>query len=155
VREARDGDPILPGQVLLAPGDHHMELRRSGARYYVVVHQAPTVNRHRPSVDVLFNSAAEYAGANAIGVILTGMGADGARGMKAMYERGAGTIAQDEASSVVYGMPHEAFKLGGAMHVEALDDIADRVLQLASAQARSVGKAPAAKDRTTPTPKPE
>ncbi|MGC4093303.1 MAG: chemotaxis response regulator protein-glutamate methylesterase [Polyangiaceae bacterium] len=141
VREARDGDPILPGQVLLAPGDHHMELQRSGARYHVTLNQRPPVNRHRPSVDVLFESTAECAGANAIGVILTGMGADGARGLKAMRDRGAGTIAQDEATSVVYGMPAEAFKLGGAVHVEPLDDIARRVLELASMQARALGAA--------------
>ncbi|MFZ5896187.1 MAG: protein-glutamate methylesterase/protein-glutamine glutaminase [Myxococcota bacterium] len=136
VREARDGDPILPGQVLIAPGDHHMELRRSGARYHVVVHQAPAVNRHRPSVDVLFNSAAEHAGTNAIGVLLTGMGADGARGLKAMRERGAETIAQDEATSVVYGMPFEAVKLGAAAHVAALDHIAGKVGELVNGHAR-------------------
>ncbi len=137
VREAKHGDQVLPGLVLLAPGDHHMELQRSGARYYVALNQSAPVNRHRPSVDVLFNSAAEYAGANAIGVILTGMGGDGARGMKAMRDRGAGTVAQDEATSVVYGMPQEAVKLGGVQHIAAIDDIAQKVSELASLQARA------------------
>jgi two-component system chemotaxis response regulator CheB len=137
VREAKDGDPMLPGRVLLAPGDHHMELCRSGARYHVKLHQAAPVNRHRPSVDVLFNSAAACAGANAVGVILTGMGADGARGMKVMRDRGAATIAQDEQSSVVWGMPQEAIKLGGAAHVVGLDDVAGKVIEILSLQARA------------------
>jgi two-component system chemotaxis response regulator CheB len=149
VREARDGDAMLPGQVLLAPGDHHLEIFRDGARYHVRVQQMPHVNRHRPSVDVLFHSAAEHAGANAIGVILTGMGADGAKGMKAMRDRGAATIAQDEASSIVYGMPFEALKQGGVSHVRALDDVAATVLELAHARI-SLRAAPAPSLREEP-----
>lgn len=135
VREARDGDPILPGQVLLAPGDFHMELRRSGARYFVKLQQQAPVNRHRPSVDVLFESAARFAGRNAVGVILTGMGADGARGMKTLRDVGAGTVAQDEATSIVYGMPHEAVKLGGVEFSEPLQRVAERVIWLANRDA--------------------
>lgn len=123
VKEAKDGDPVIRGQALIAPGNKHMELRRSGARYYVKIHQGDFVNRHRPSVDVLFNSMAEYAGRNSIGVILTGMGADGARGITAMHEAGAFTIAQDEKSCVVFGMPKEAIKLGGIDSVLALANI--------------------------------
>ncbi|MBD9391461.1 chemotaxis response regulator protein-glutamate methylesterase [Acidovorax sp. ACV01] len=114
VREARSGDRVLPGRVLIAPGGHHMQLVRSGAQYQVAVLDGPPVNRHRPSVDVLFRSVARYAGANALGVLMTGMGDDGARGLKAMRDAGATTLAQDEASSVVYGMPKEAVKLGAA-----------------------------------------
>jgi two-component system chemotaxis response regulator CheB len=112
-----------------------MELYRDGARYHVRVHQAAAVNRHRPSVDVLFHSAAQHVGANAVGVILTGMGADGARGMKAMRDAGAATVGQDEASSIVYGMPYEAFKQGGVQHVCSLDDVAAKVIELANARA--------------------
>ena len=143
VREARSGDAILPGQVLLAPGDHHMELRRSGAHYHVILHQAPPVNRHRPSVDVLFRSAAEHVGANAVAVILTGMGADGADGMKELRDRGARTIAQDERTSIVYGMPYEALKRGGVEQVLALDDIPNTVLQLGQLPVRSGSLKPA------------
>jgi two-component system chemotaxis response regulator CheB len=113
VREARNGDRVLPGRALIAPGGRHMQLKRSGAQYHVDVIDGPPVNRHRPSVDVLFRSAARCAGGNALGVIMTGMGDDGARGMKEMYDAGAATLAQDEASCVVYGMPKEAVKLGG------------------------------------------
>jgi len=141
VREAKDGDAIMPGRVLIAPGDHHLEVRRSGAHYHVVVYQGPPVNRHRPSVDVLFHSAAKQVGANAIGVILTGMGADGADGMLAMHDAGAPTVAQDEATSVVYGMPFEALKRGGVGHVEPLQRVAERVLQLARGQAASRAQA--------------
>lgn len=114
VREARSGDRVLPGRVLIAPGGQHMQLLRSGAQYQVVVLGGPPVNRHRPSVDVLFRSVARYAGSNALGVLMTGMGDDGARGLKAMRDAGATTLAQDEASCVVYGMPKEAVKLGAA-----------------------------------------
>jgi two-component system chemotaxis response regulator CheB len=123
VKEAQDGDSVLPGHALVAPGGYHMTLVRSGARYSVSINQDPPVNRHRPSVDVLFDSVAQYAGANAIGVILTGMGGDGAKGMLAMKQAGAYTIAQDEASCVVFGMPKEAIKLGGVDKVLPLAEI--------------------------------
>lgn len=113
VREAKNGDRVRPGLALIAPGGHHMQLKRSGAQYHVDVVDGPPVNRHRPSVDVLFRSVARCAGSNALGVIMTGMGDDGARGMKEMHDAGAATLAQDEASCVVYGMPKEAVKLGG------------------------------------------
>lgn len=123
VREARDGDRLIPGVVLIAPGGRHMQVRRSGAQYHVDVRDGPPVNRHRPSVDVLFRSVAQCAGRNALGIILTGMGDDGARGIKEMHDAGARTVAQDEASCVVYGMPKEAVKLGGIDASLALDDI--------------------------------
>jgi two-component system chemotaxis response regulator CheB len=123
VKEAQDGDSVLPGHALVAPGGYHMTLVRSGARYSVSINQDPPVNRHRPSVDVLFDSVAQYAGANAIGVILTGMGGDGAKGMLAMKQAGAYTIAQDEASCVVFGMPKEAIKLGGVDKVLPLSEV--------------------------------
>lgn len=129
VKEAEDGDSVIRGRALIAPGNHHMLLKRSGARYYVEVKDGPLVNRHRPSVDVLFRSTARYAGANAIGVIMTGMGDDGARGLLEMKEAGAYTIAQDERTCVVFGMPKEAIKLGGADVILPLDQIAGRVLQ--------------------------
>lgn len=124
VKEAREGDSVLRGHALIAPGNQHMELRRSGARYFVHLHQHDLVNRHRPSVDVLFKSVANYAGRNAIGVIMTGMGADGAKGLHEMRLAGAETIAQDEASCVVYGMPKEAVRLGAANQILALENIA-------------------------------
>jgi two-component system chemotaxis response regulator CheB len=129
VKEAEDGDRVLPGHALIAPGNHHMKLCRDGASYYVRVEQGPPVNRHRPSVDVLFASTAAVAGRNAVGVILTGMGDDGARGLLAMKQAGAQTIAQDEASCVVFGMPKEAIKLGAVDKVLALPQIAATVLQ--------------------------
>ncbi|MDF1549585.1 MAG: chemotaxis response regulator protein-glutamate methylesterase [Bacteroidales bacterium] len=128
VKEAEDGDSVLQGKVLIAPGNKHMLLRRSGARYYVEVKDGPLVNRHRPSVDVLFRSTAVYAGSNSIGVIMTGMGDDGAKGLLEMKEAGAQTIAQDEASCVVFGMPKEAIKLGAANYTLPLDKIAMQVL---------------------------
>ena len=128
VREAADGDSVLRGHALIAPGNRHTLLKRSGARYYVEVRDGPLVSRHRPSVDVLFRSAARYAGKNAIGVILTGMGDDGATGMKEMHEAGARTIAQDEATSVVYGMPKEAAERGGVDRVLPLPRIAAALL---------------------------
>jgi two-component system chemotaxis response regulator CheB len=113
VQEAKNGQRVLPGQALIAPGGKHMQLARSGAQYVVEIKDGPPVNRHRPSVDVLFRSVAKYAGKNAMGVIMTGMGDDGARGLKEMHDSGAHTLAQDEASCVVYGMPKEAVKHGG------------------------------------------
>ncbi|NOS78056.1 MAG: chemotaxis response regulator protein-glutamate methylesterase [Nitrospira sp.] len=128
VKEAQDGDSVLPGHALIAPGSYHMTLVRNGARYSVRINQDPPVNRHRPSVDVMFDSVARYAGGNAVGVILTGMGGDGAKGMLAMKLAGAHTIAQDEASCVVFGMPKEAIKLGGVDKILPLGDIAGAVL---------------------------
>ena len=124
VKEASDGDRVMPGRVLLAPGGRHMQLVRSGAQYLVVVRDGPLVNRHKPSVDVLFKSVAHHAGRNALGVILTGMGDDGARGLLEMRQAGARTAAQDEASCVVFGMPREAIRLGAADDVVALGDMA-------------------------------
>ncbi len=117
VKEAEPNDTVLRGRALVAPGNHHMLLKRSGARYYVDIKDGPLVCRHRPSVDVLFRSAARYAGQNAVGVIMTGMGDDGANGMLEMKEAGAVTIAQDEETCVVFGMPHEAIKR------EAVDEV--------------------------------
>ena len=128
VSEAVDGDSVVPGRVLIAPGNFHMMLQRSGARYYVRVAKGPLVNRHRPSVEVLFKSVAKYAGNNAVGIIMTGMGADGAEGIREMHQNGAYTIAQDEASCVVFGMPKEAIKLGGIDRVAPLDSIPGDVL---------------------------
>jgi len=130
VKEAENNDTVVRGRVLIAPGNHHLLLKRSGARYYVEVKDGPLVSRHRPSVDVLFRSAARYAGKNAVGVIMTGMGDDGAKGMLEMKEAGAKTIAQDEATSIVFGMPHEAIKLGGVDLVRPLDSIAREVVRL-------------------------
>ncbi|MFA6286482.1 MAG: chemotaxis response regulator protein-glutamate methylesterase [Opitutaceae bacterium] len=130
VKEAVDGDSVLRGQALIAPGNRHMLLKRSGARYYVEVRDGPLVSRHRPSVDVLFRSTARYAGKNAIGVIMTGMGDDGARGMLEMKEAGAINLAQDEASCVVFGMPAEAIKMGGVDHVHPLGQLAREVVRL-------------------------
>jgi two-component system chemotaxis response regulator CheB len=132
VKEAQDNDTVVRGRALIAPGNHHVLLKRSGARYYVEIKDGPLVSRHRPSVDVLFRSAARYAGKNAVGVILTGMGDDGAHGMKEMFDAGAVTIAQDEATCVVYGMPHEAVKLGGVNKIMPLQNIAFEVLRLCS-----------------------
>jgi two-component system chemotaxis response regulator CheB len=128
VKEAADGDPVLRGHVLIAPGDKHMLLERRGARYEVSIRSGPLVSRHRPSVDVLFRSAARSAGANAMGVIMTGMGDDGARGMNEMHQAGAYTVAQDEASSVVFGMPKEAIAHGGVDKVVSLEQIAREIL---------------------------
>ena len=128
VKEAETNDTVLRGRALIAPGNHHLLLKRSGARYYVEIKDGPLVSRHRPSVDVLFRSAARYAGPNAVAVIMTGMGDDGARGMLEMKQAGAATIAQDEATSVVFGMPNEAIKRGAVEEVLALDSIARSVL---------------------------
>ncbi len=128
VKEAENNDTVIPGHALIAPGNRHTLLKRSGARYFVEVKDGPLVSRHRPSVDVLFRSATRYAGKNTVGVIMTGMGDDGAKGMLEMKEVGAYTIAQDEASCVVFGMPNEAIKLGGVDKVLPLDKIALEVL---------------------------
>jgi len=128
VKEAESNDTVLRGRALIAPGNHHALLKRSGARYYVDIKDGPLVSRHRPSVDVLFRSAARYAGPNAVGVIMTGMGDDGARGMLEMKEAGAATIAQDEATSVVFGMPNEAIKRGAVDTILPLEAIAETIL---------------------------
>ena len=120
----------LPFPVLIAPGNHHLLLRRSGARYYVEVKDGPLVSRHRPSVDVLFRSAAQYAGANAVGIIMTGMGDDGAQGLLEMRQAGAATIAQDEASCIVFGMPREAIARGAAERVVSLQALAGEILRV-------------------------
>ena len=129
VKEAADGDTILPGRALIAPGNKHLLLKRSGARYYVEVKDGPLVSRHRPSVDVLFRSAARYGGKNVIAVIMTGMGDDGAKGMKELKEAGAVTLAQDEESCVVFGMPKEAIRLGGVDQVLPLGQMPAAVLR--------------------------
>ncbi|MDD5284378.1 MAG: chemotaxis response regulator protein-glutamate methylesterase [Desulfuromonadaceae bacterium] len=128
VKEARDGDRVLPGHAYIAPGDRHLLLSRSGANYITQIADAPPVSRHRPSVDVLFRSAANSAGKNCIGVILTGMGDDGANGMLEMKQAGAHTIAQDEASCVVFGMPKEAIARGGVDEISSLSDIPRRIV---------------------------
>jgi len=127
IKEAEDGDPVLPGQVLLAPGNLHMQLVRTGARYGVKVLEGPHVSRHRPSVDVLFRSTAQAAGRNAMGMLLTGMGDDGARGLLEMRQMGAHTIAQDEDTSVVFGMPKEAIQRGAAIRVLPLGRMASEI----------------------------
>lgn len=129
VKEAADGDSVLPGRALLAPGNYHMLLQRSGARYLVRVKSGPPVHHQRPSVDVLFQSVAQAAGSNAVGVILTGMGADGAAGLLAMRQQGAHTIAQDEASCVVFGMPKEAIQRQAAVKVLPLNRIAEELVR--------------------------
>ena len=123
MKEARTGDRVIPGRAIIAPGGQHLVVRRSGAQYVVEVVAAPPVNRHCPSVDVLFRSCAKYAGRNVVGVIMTGMGDDGARGLLEMRQAGAHTFAQDEESCVVFGMPKEAIKLGAAEHVVGLGAI--------------------------------
>jgi two-component system chemotaxis response regulator CheB len=128
VREAQNGDRVISGRALIAPGGRHMMLRRSGAQYYVEVSDGPLVNRHKPSVDVLFRSVAQIAGRNAMGVIMTGMGNDGAHGMKEMHDAGAKTVAEDESTCVVFGMPKEAIKLGGVDRVVPLDSIPGEII---------------------------
>ncbi len=128
VKEAESNDTVLRGRALIAPGNFHTLLKRSGARYFVDIKEGPLVSRHRPSVDVLFRSAARYAGTNAVAVIMTGMGDDGARGMLEMREAGAATIAQNEATSVVFGMPNEAIKRGGVDEILPLQSIAKAIL---------------------------
>lgn len=130
VKEAENNDSVIPGRALIAPGNSHLLLKRSGARYFVEIKDGPLVCRHRPSVDVLFRSAARYAGKNAVGVIMTGMGDDGARGMLELKEAGARTIAQDEATSIVFGMPSEAIRLGGVDQVLPLHKIYAAVMKI-------------------------
>jgi two-component system, chemotaxis family, protein-glutamate methylesterase/glutaminase len=129
VKEAESGDSVIRGRALIAPGNYHMLLKRSGARYFVEIKSGPLVNRHRPSVDVLFRSTARYAGKNAVGIIMTGMGDDGAKGLKEMKEAGAKTIAQDEKSCVVFGMPNEAIKLNATNHILPLNKIAHHLIE--------------------------
>lgn len=124
VLEAKHGDRIIPGRALIAPGGRHLAIKLSGAQYHVEILDGPPVNRHKPSVDVMFRSVAKYAGKNALGIIMTGMGDDGARGLKEMFDAGARTLAQDEQSCVVFGMPKEAIKLGAAEKVVPLASIA-------------------------------
>ena len=133
VYEAEDGQQVMAGHAYIAPGDRHLMVVRDGARYVCKLDDGVPVNRHKPSVDVLFRSVAQNAGRNAIGVILTGMGKDGAKGLKEMLDAGSQTIAQDEATSVVWGMPGEAVALGAAQHVLPLDNVANRILSLADA----------------------
>ncbi|RJQ58307.1 MAG: chemotaxis response regulator protein-glutamate methylesterase [Desulfobacteraceae bacterium] len=128
VKEAEDDDTVIPGRALIAPGNRHCLLKRSGARYFVEIKDGPLVSRHRPSVDVLFRSAARYAGGNAVGVIMTGMGDDGAQGLLEMKQAGAFTIAQDETTSIVFGMPNEAIKRGAVDKTLPLDRISGAVL---------------------------
>lgn len=137
VREARDLDRVVPGVALLAPGNKHMRLARDGPRYLVQVCDGPRVCRHRPSVDVLFESVARAAGANAIGAILTGMGSDGAAGLLMMRRAGAVTIAQNEATCIVFGMPNEAIKLGAAQLVEPLGSISARILEFSAGRLKA------------------
>jgi two-component system chemotaxis response regulator CheB len=129
VKEAQDGDRVASGRALIAPGNHHMLLQRSGAQYSVEVRDGPLVSRHRPSVDVLFRSTAQAAGPNAVGVIMTGMGDDGAEGLLEMKRVGATTIAQDESSCVVFGMPREAIARGATDEVVPLARIPDAILR--------------------------
>jgi two-component system chemotaxis response regulator CheB len=121
---------IMPGNIYIAPGGYHMLVNRSGAQYKIDLRTGPMVHYQKPAVDILFKSVAKYVGANAVGVILTGMGADGAEGLKRMKDQGARTIAQDEKSSVVFGMPREAIEMGGAEEVLALDKIGAKMLRL-------------------------
>ncbi len=138
VREAQDGDRVIAGRVLIAPGARHLKLLRSGAQYVVSVKDGPLVNRHKPSVDVMFRSVAQCAGANAVGAILTGMGDDGARGLLEMRQAGAPTVAQDESSSVVFGMPKAAIQLGAVRDVLHLQDIAAWLLAAAAEPAAAM-----------------
>lgn len=137
VREAQNGDRVRQGRALIAPGGRHMMLRRSGAQYYVEVRDGPLVNRHKPSVDVLFRSSAQVAGKNALGIIMTGMGDDGARGLKEMRDAGATTVAEDESTCIVYGMPMEAVKLGGVIRSVPLDKIPQEIVGYGNARLQS------------------
>lgn len=134
VKEAENGDGVYPGRALIAPGNYHMLLRRSGAQYFVEVKTGPLVSRHRPSVDVLFKSAAKFIGKNVVGVIMTGMGRDGAEGMKLMHDQGAKCLAQDEATCVVFGMPKEAIALNATDFTLPLGALAEKALRLAAAE---------------------
>lgn len=134
IKEAEHGDVITPGKILIAPGNRHLELRRSGARFTALIQDEPPVSRHRPSVDVLFASVAQHAGKNALGILLTGMGDDGARGLGEMRDSGALTIAQDEASSVVFGMPKAAIERNAASQILPLDRMAQAIASFAARQ---------------------
>ncbi|MBK4716742.1 MULTISPECIES: protein-glutamate methylesterase/protein-glutamine glutaminase [Tenebrionibacter/Tenebrionicola group] len=138
VKEAQDGERVMPGHAYIAPGDIHMELARSGANYHIRLNDAPPVNRHRPSVDILFHSVARAAGSNAVGVILTGMGNDGAAGLLAMRNAGARTLAQSERSCVVFGMPREAIAAGAACDIIDLDNISQKMLNSVVGQAQRI-----------------
>ena len=140
VKEAENNDRVMRGHVLIAPGNRHMLLKRGGSGYFVEVKDGPLVSRHRPSVDVLFRSAARYAGDDAIGIIMTGMGDDGAAGMREMKDAGAYTIAQDEASCTIFGMPNEAIKHGGVVTVLPLDEIARKVIEIVRVPDRHTAK---------------
>lgn len=140
VKEAQDGDHVIPGRVLIAPGGLHMLLERSGASYYVTIKDGPPVCRQKPSVEVLFHSVAKFAGANAVGAILTGMGNDGAGGLMNMRQTGAHTIAQDEASSIVFGMPKEAIERGAVEKVVPLSEITQTLIKFAQGKAKNVRK---------------
>jgi two-component system, chemotaxis family, protein-glutamate methylesterase/glutaminase len=129
VKEAQNNDRVVPGSALIAPGGKHLLLQRSGAQYYVEVREGPPVSRHCPSVDVLFRSAAKVAGRNALGIIMTGMGDDGARGLKEMRDSGAHTIAQDEQSCVVFGMPKEAIRMDAVDRILSLRELPRAILQ--------------------------
>jgi two-component system chemotaxis response regulator CheB len=130
VKEAEDGDRIMTGRVLIAPGDYHMKVKRSGGNYVITIEEGDKVNGHRPSVDVLMHSVAQHVAANAFGVILTGMGSDGAKGIKAMRDAGSFNIGQDEKTSVVYGMPKVAFDIGGINRQLPIDDIATALIRI-------------------------
>ncbi len=132
VTEANSGDSVIPGKALIAPGNYHLIIKRSGSRYFVQTKNGPPVYHQRPSVEVMFNSVAKYAGKNAIGILLTGMGSDGSTGLLSMKKAGAHTIAQDEKTSIVWGMPGEAVKVGAVDFVLPLDIIANKALELAS-----------------------
>jgi two-component system chemotaxis response regulator CheB len=134
VKEAEDGDPVLSGRALVAPGNHHLVLQRNGARYHVAIKDGPLVSRHRPSVDVLFRSAAQYAGPNALGIIMTGMGDDGAKGLLEMRKAGAHTVAQNEETCVVFGMPKEAIALGAAERTAPLQGLPSEILRMRGAR---------------------
>lgn len=142
VKEAEEGDTVAPGRVLIAPGDRHMLMERSGAVYRVRLNDGPRIGLHKPAINVLLRSVATCAGKNAVGVILTGMGRDGAEGLKAMHDAGARTIAQDEASSVVFGMPKEAIALGAADRILALDQVAAGIIGLVGSEPPARGPSP-------------
>jgi two-component system chemotaxis response regulator CheB len=131
VKEAESGDIVTSGKVLIAPGNKHLLIKRNTLNYYVEIKDGPLVNRHRPAVDVLFRSAARYAGKNAMGILLTGMGDDGVKGLLEMKEAGAFTIAQDEKSCVVFGMPKEAIKLNAVNKILSLEEIAKQIINFA------------------------
>jgi two-component system chemotaxis response regulator CheB len=140
VKEAENGDQVITGRVLIAPGNHHLLLQRSGARYHIAIKDGPLVSRHRPSVDVLFRSAAQYAGANALGIIMTGMGDDGAKGLLEMRTAGATTLAQNEETCVVFGMPKEAIAIGAADRAVPLSAIPTEIQHFCSEPSRMIGQ---------------